>query len=69
MVMFSRFTARSHGEHDRCVLVALPVGYLLELSTKPVTTRAITATRAGCVRRRIDDDSGVCRKFSWGGFG
>ena len=54
--MFSSFTARSHWEHDRCVFVALPVGYLLELSTKPVTTRTITAARAGCVRRRMDDD-------------
>ena len=56
MVMFSSFTARSHWEHGRCVFVALPVGYLLELSTKPVTTRTITAARAGCVRRQMDDD-------------
>jgi len=36
--------------------VALPVGYLLQLSTKPVTTRATTATRTGCVRRGLGDD-------------
>jgi len=33
--------------------VALPVAAFLEMLTKSVTTGATTATRAGCVRRRI----------------
>jgi len=33
-----------------------PTGYLLQLSTKPVTVRATTATRAGCVWREMGHD-------------
>jgi len=41
----------SRGEEDRCLHVALPVAAFLEMLTKSVTTRATTATRAGCVQR------------------
>jgi len=37
-------------EDDRCLHVSLPAPHSLQMSTKPVTTRATTATRAGCVR-------------------
>ena len=30
-----------------------PVRHSLQMSTKPVTTRATTATRAGCVRHGV----------------
>jgi len=39
------FIALSHWEHDRCLLEALPVGYLLQMSTELLTTRATTASR------------------------
>jgi len=35
---------------DRCPHVALPVRHLLQMSTKPDTTRATTAIRTGCDR-------------------
>jgi len=38
-------------EEDRCLHVALPVAAFLEMLAKSGTTRAATATRAGCVRR------------------
>ena len=38
------------GEDDRCLHVAVPIRHSLQMSTKPVTTRATTATRAECVR-------------------
>jgi len=50
------FIALSHGENDRCLLDALLVGYLLQISTKLLTTRAITASRCGCVRHAMGDD-------------
>jgi len=37
--------------------VPLPVTTLLEMSTKPVTTRATTATRTGCVQRGLDKET------------
>jgi len=36
---------------DRCLHVALPVAAFLEVLTKSLTMRAITATRARCVQR------------------
>jgi len=33
--------------------VALPIAAFLEMLTKPVTLRATTVTRAGCVRCRL----------------
>ena len=40
-------------EDDRCLHVSLPAPHSLQMSTKPVTTRATTATRAGCVRHGV----------------
>ena len=41
------------GEDDRYLHETLPVTAFLKLSTKPVTTRVTTATRAGCVQRGL----------------
>jgi len=38
---------------DRCLHVALLVMALLGMSTKPVTTRATTVSRSGCVQRGL----------------
>jgi len=43
---------KSVWEDDRCLHVA-HVRHSLQMSTKPVTTRATTATHAGCVRREM----------------
>jgi len=40
-------------QDDRCLHVALPVAAFLEMPTKPVNSRATTATRAGCVQHRL----------------
>ena len=36
-----------------CLRVYLPLRHLLQMSTKPVNTRATTAKRTGCVRRGL----------------
>jgi len=46
---------------DRCLHLALPARHLLQMSTKHVTTRATTASRAGCVRHGM----GHVTPFSW----
>jgi len=49
-------TLRSHGygpEDDTCLHAAIPVAALLEMSNNPVTTRATTTNRAGCVQRGL----------------
>jgi len=38
---------------DRRFHVALPVAAFFEMLSKPVTSRATTATRAGCIQRRL----------------
>jgi len=43
----------SVGEEDGCLRVALPVAAFLEMHIKSVTSRATTATRAGCVHRGL----------------
>jgi len=45
------------GEDDRCLQVTLPLTGLLEMSTKHVTARATTATRAGCVQRGLGKET------------
>ena len=55
-VGYSCFTALSHGEDDRCLFHAFPVGYFLQMSPKLLTTRATTASRVGCVCNAMGDD-------------
>jgi len=56
---------RTSGEEDRCLHVALPVAAFCEMLTKSVTTRANTATRAGCVLRGMGHPRWMC--FAWDG--
>jgi len=42
----------------------LPCTTLLEMSTKPVTTRAITATRVGCVQRWLGRETPGAKRCS-----
>jgi len=62
--VFERIAGAFHGEDDRCLHVPLPVTILLEISTKPVTTRATTATRARCVERGLGRETPGARRSS-----
>jgi len=44
------FITTYSGEDDRCLQVTLAIRHSLQMSINPDTTRATTATRAGCAR-------------------
>jgi len=50
---FNIFLLISSPKDGSCLHVALPVRTWLKMSTKSVTRRATTATRAGCVQRGL----------------